>query len=112
MLTASANPNQLVPAKDNKKVAVTVSGQVTDIGMGVQRDSGTYTVQDSFDSVEPGGAFEIAADGSFSFVLQLSADLKDKKEDEVSLRLYTITLKALDKAGNQGSAMVLVKVTL
>jgi endo-1,4-beta-xylanase len=97
--SVSASPSRIVAAKKNPWVTVTVSGKVTDAVSGVDGSSSvTYSVQDEYGEVQPSGKATPGTDGSYSFTVQLDArfDRKDRNG-----RLYTITVQAVDKAGNQ-----------
>jgi hypothetical protein len=55
-------------------------------------------VQDEYGQVQPSGKAVPGADGSYSFTVQLDAQFNRKGRDG---RLYTITVQAADRVGNQ-----------
>ena len=99
-VTATADPGTIW-SPNGKKVTVTVSGKVTDTGSGVVPASGTFSVLDEYDQDQPSGMFTIAADGNYSFDVQLTGSRRGSDGDG---RLYTITVGAKDAAGNAGLA--------
>lgn len=105
-ITATANPSQLWPPIGNM-VPVTISGTITDTGSGVDTASGAYSTVDSYGAVQPAGTFTINADGTYSCTLSLEAS---RKGSDKAGRTYTVTITAKDKAGNVGTATVVVTV--
>jgi hypothetical protein len=124
VITAAASPSSLWPP-NGKVVRVTVSGSITDT-KGVDRSSGTYTVEDSFGQADASGTFSIAQDGTYAFTVGLMAsnhppkrasktkDDKNKGEDrgggKPTTRTYTITVAAKDTAGTAANKAVTVTV--
>jgi hypothetical protein len=105
-LSAVADKPALKPA-NRKMVSVTISGTITDGISGVDRNTGSFSVQDSYGLIQPSGTFLVAANGTFSFTVLLEAKL-DKKA--VVARVYTVNLHANDMAGNLGVGSVAVTV--
>jgi probable HAF family extracellular repeat protein len=105
-VTAAANPNLLWPA-GGQMVAVTMSGKITDATSGVDRTSASFSVADSYGALQPSGAITVAADGSYSFVVQL---LAFRNGNDRNGRTYTVNVCASDNAGNRGSASTTVVV--
>lgn len=106
VLTAAANPSMLWPP-NGKMLNITISGKVADSLSGVDTGSGTYTTVDSYGQVHPAGSFTIAANGTYSFTIQLEAKRNGQDKDG---RIYTITINASDLAGNPCNATVTVTV--
>jgi hypothetical protein len=102
ILTSTATPATIWPP-NGKMVQVTISGRITDNVSGVDRASGTFAVSDEYGKVQPAGSFAIGSDGSYSFVISLEAARNGTDQDG---RLYTITVRATDIAGNAGSTQV------
>jgi hypothetical protein len=108
-ITVSVTPQELWPP-NGQLVTVTISGRVTDTGgSGVNRKSGRFSVQDEYEDedLEIDGRFAIAANGNFSFTVQLEADRDNSDENG---RRYTITLRVSDNAGNVAKKRVFVFV--
>jgi hypothetical protein len=107
-ITATANKTTLWPPT-GLAVPVTVSGKITDNagGSGVDPATVSYTVVDEYGQNQPAGAITLAADGSYSFTVNLVADRNGSDKDG---RTYTITVMAKDKAGNLASKSVVVTV--
>lgn len=98
-VTATANKTTLTPT-NGKYVPVTVTGNVTDTGSGVNWSSGSYTVTDS-QGAPVSGTFTIKADGTYTFTVSLQAS----RDDAIKAgRTYTIVVSAKDNAGNTGTA--------
>jgi len=104
-VTASASPTTLWPP-NNKFVAVTVTGHVSDASGGVPRTV-SYRVQDEYGRAQPSGIARVNARGDYSFVVFLEASRLGQDKDG---RQYTIVVKATDQAGNSGSASTHVTV--
>jgi hypothetical protein len=104
-VTITANPMTIKLPKRTNLVPVTVSGRVTDSVSGVDLSSARYSVVDEYGQVQPGGAVTLAADGSYSFTVQL--DARRNKTDRNG-RTYTIKVEAFDRVGNVGSGSVMV----
>ena len=94
-LTATANPLLLWPP-DGTYVTVTVSGVAVDNagGSGIARVE--YSVVDEYRQVQPSGSIA-ATDGPYSLGIRL---LRDRKGNDKDGRHYSITIRAVDKAGN------------
>jgi uncharacterized repeat protein (TIGR01451 family) len=105
-ITISANPTTLWPP-NGQMVPVTVSGTITDTGSGVNPGSGSFAVLDEYGAVQPAGAVTINPDGTYSFTVNLEASRRGNDKDG---RTYTITVFALDNAGNRGSSAIVVTV--
>jgi hypothetical protein len=107
-VTATADKTQLWPPT-GLAVPVVVSGKITDnTGVsGVNPATAGYTVVDEYGQNQPAGAITLAADGSYSFTVNLPASRKDT---DLNGRTFTITVSTKDKAGNQGSKSVVVTV--
>ena len=106
-ITIAATPETLWPPH-GKRVLVTVSGTITDVGSGVDpRTAAAYAVMDEYGRVQPRGAVTVDAEGRYAFTLQLRAARKENDKDG---RQYTITVSAFDKEGHEGSAVTSVTV--
>ena len=138
VVTAAANPRSLWPP-NGKTVNVTVSGSITDATSGVDPSTARFSVVDSFGRVQPSGVITVGPTGAYSVVIPLVADNRDRRgkddrdnddrngrgrrgsdsrgrddadrdERNNAERTYTVTVRAADLAGNDGSAVVVVKV--
>jgi hypothetical protein len=98
-LAIAATPNTLRPP-NGKMVPVTIAGTITDTGSGIDPNTATYAVSDEYKLVQPQGSFMPAANGSYTFVIQLQASRNGNDKDG---RLYSIAVSIKDKAGNTGS---------
>ncbi len=106
VVTASVNPSALWPP-NGKMVNVTVSGTIMDATSGVNPNSPTFTVIDTYGTVQPSGNVAVSGDGSYSLTLSLEAR---RSGNDQNGRTYTITVIAQDNAGNQSSASTAVVV--
>jgi hypothetical protein len=104
-VTAAANPATLPAGKSGAPVEVTISGRITEATSGT--DTANYAVVDEYGTVQPSGPVTVSATGDYSFKVRLEPKRKTTDKDG---RLYTITVRAADKAGNAGSAPTTVKV--
>ncbi len=102
-ITATAAPLVLWPP-NGKVTDVTIRGTIGDAG-GVA--SARFVVTDEYGLVQPAGSIPIASDGAFSVTVSLVADRHGNDRDG---RTYTILIVAADKAGNEGSTSVTVRV--
>jgi len=133
VVTAAPNPRSLFPP-NGKTVNVTVSGSITDATSGVDPATARFSVVDSFGRVQPSGSITVGPQGAYSVVIPLVADDRDRRgrddrdrrgrrdsdsrgrddddrdERDKADRTYTVTVRAADLAGNNGSAVVVVKV--
>ncbi|HLV78772.1 MAG TPA: Ig-like domain repeat protein, partial [Chthonomonadaceae bacterium] len=105
-VTASANPSTLT-SPNGRMVTVTVSGSMSDALSGLSPASAAFSVIDDYGTVQPSGSISVQSNGSYSFSIQLQASRNGKDKNG---RHYTITVRALDMAGNAGSAITVVTV--
>jgi hypothetical protein len=105
-IAVSASPSMLW-SPNNKLVTVTVSGTLSDGASGIDPSSAVYTVTDSYGLIQPTGPVTIGANGSFSFTLQLEAR---RNGQELTGRVYIITISAKDLAGNLATVQVVATV--
>jgi FG-GAP-like repeat len=105
-VTVAARPTVLWPP-NGKTISVVVSGMVTDAGSGVDPTSVRFAVRDQYRRVQPTGGVSIAADGHYAAVVPLVAS---RRGDDRDGRTYTIVVSAHDRAGNPGSARIVVIV--
>ena len=98
------NPSVLWPPK-GRMMDVTVSGNVKDNGSGLA--SVFYTVSDEYGQFGSSGSVSPQNDGTFSFVSSLKAERHSK---DIDGRIYTITVNAVDRAGNFTSSSIQVIV--
>jgi hypothetical protein len=106
VIEVSASPTRLWPA-NGRTIPVVVTGTVEDVGSGVDRDSVTYTVLDEYAVVQPSGSVSVDAAGQFTVFVPLTAS---RRGDDHDGRTYTIVIRALDIAGNEATARILVVV--
>jgi probable HAF family extracellular repeat protein len=109
VVTITATPKTLWPP-NGKMVPVSVSGTITDNepgGTGVDAGTASFEVKDEYGSVQPSGDITLDANGNYTFTIQLQASRHGNDRDG---RQYTITVRALDTAGNEGSAATSVIV--
>lgn len=107
-ITAAANPS-LLANNSNPKVLITVkiTGKITDLLSGVDVTTGTFAVTDEYGQVQPTGAVTIYPNGDYSFDVRLAPTRQAKDKDG---RKYTITVKAMDRLGFQGTGTTTVTV--
>jgi hypothetical protein len=106
VIIISAPPQVLWPPS-GKMVPVRVSGTITDTGSGVDVNRASYAVIDEYGEVEPQGAITVGPEGSFSFTIWLRASRRGTDRDG---RRYTVTVRAIDNAGNDESQAIAVTV--
>jgi Tol biopolymer transport system component len=106
VVSVSAKPSILWPP-DGKMVPVTISGKMADNLSGIDPSTTVFAVSDQYGAVQPSGIVSVAADGSYSIQLPLEAR---RDGQDPNGRLYTITISAQDKAGNQSSSQTTVFV--
>lgn len=103
-LTLNApNPSILWPP-DGRMRDVEISGSAVDGGSGLS--SVDYTVTDEYGEFASSGAVNVS-NGGFSFKVSLKAW---RNRADLDGRVYTITVIAVDKVGNEKSASAAVKV--
>jgi hypothetical protein len=105
-ITVSTNPFTLWPP-NGEMVPVTVSGEITDTGSGVNAGTAKYAVIDEYGELQPSGSIALDSGGSYSFTILLEASRAGSDRDG---RHYTITVSAKDNACNAGSASTVVTV--
>ncbi|HET6383704.1 MAG TPA: hypothetical protein VFJ58_09955 [Armatimonadota bacterium] len=105
-ITAAASRTELWPP-NGKMVPVTISGNIGDATSGILSSSAQFAVTDSYGSVQRAGAITLGPDGSYSFTVSLEASRRGQDKDG---RTYTITITAVDPAGNPAIVTVLVSV--
>lgn len=105
-ITLSASPTVLWPP-NNRMVAITVSGTITDSGSGLRPGSIRYRVVDEYGQVQPAAAITVRADGSYSVRFSLEASRAGRDRDG---RQYIVYVTAMDNAGNATSSQVVVTV--
>jgi probable HAF family extracellular repeat protein len=107
LITVAASPSTLAPP-NGKRVAVTVTGKITDSGgSGVQAGSAAYVVMDEYGQLQPSGSLTLEADGSYAFTVALEASRRGNDQDG---RHYTIAVSAKDNIGNPGFKSATVTV--
>ena len=102
----SVTPATLRPP-NGKLVPVTIVATITDAGSGVDPHTTIYAVEDEYGSVEPSGSLTLGADGRYTATIPLQAS---RHGNDKNGREYTITVRAEDLAGNEGSAATSVIV--
>jgi hypothetical protein len=98
------NPSILWPP-NGEMVPVVFSGSAVDIGSGLDRL--TYTMVDEYGEFGSAGAITTEPTGGFSFILSLKADRDGNDSKD---RIYTVTVTAVDMAGNATEKTVTVMV--
>jgi len=98
------NPSVLWPP-NGMMMNVTVSGTAKDNSSGLA--SVFYTVSDEYGQFGSSGSVSPQNDGTFSFVSSLKAERHSK---DIDGRIYTITVNAVDRAGNFTSSSIQVIV--
>jgi hypothetical protein len=106
VITASADTAQLWPP-NGKLVPVTIHGNISDVGVGVNPRSAAFAVTDEYGRVQPAGSIVIQPNGDYSFRVSLEASRAGEDADG---RLYTVTIQAEDVVANIGSTAVHVTV--
>jgi hypothetical protein len=107
VISVSATPHPLWPP-NGRMVPVTISGTMTDAESGVNASTTTYVVIDEYGLIQPSGQITtLDASGRYSFRIQLQAS---RNATDANGRQYTITVRAQDNEGNQGSAATSVIV--
>ena len=108
MITVSATPKTLWPP-NGQMVPVTISGTITDTDSSVDPNTPpAYAVKDEYGLIQPSGQITtLDASGRYSFTIQLQASRNGSDRDG---RHYTITVRAVDDEGNEGSATAIVTV--
>jgi hypothetical protein len=107
VITESVSPTNA--GHGNKPLTVTVSGRVTDTPSGVLTNgSVSYSVLDEYGVTQPSGGVTPQSNGNYSFTLSLPAT---KNPGDNNGHLYTITIQAVDQAGNVATSSATVKIT-
>jgi hypothetical protein len=97
VVTFSATPMFLWPP-NGKMVPVTVSGTITDTGCTIA--SAAYAVTDEYGQVQPSGPVTLGTGGAYSFTVWLQAS---RLGSDLDGRLYTVTVRASNNAGQTAS---------
>ena len=98
---------QLTVAAERQAGTVTVSGNISDSGVGLLAGSARFSVADEYGQTQPSGAIAVGGTGTYAFNLALVAARDGNDQDG---RHYTITVTATDKAGNVGTCQTVVTV--
>jgi probable HAF family extracellular repeat protein len=109
VITVAASPATLWPP-NGKRVAVTVSGTITDTepgGSGVEAGSAAYVVMDEYGQIQPSGNLTLDEGGHYVFTVVLQASRRGHDRDG---RHYTIAVSARDNLGHPGFASTTVTV--
>jgi hypothetical protein len=100
VIIITATPATLWPP-NGKMVPVTISGTITDADPDIDTTMAAYVVTDEYGLVQPSGPITLGSNGSYSFTIHLQASRHGNDQDG---RQYSITVRALDHAGNEGRA--------
>jgi hypothetical protein len=104
-VSANATPGSV--SQGPNPVTVTVSGRVTDNTSGIVTSSVTFSVVDEYGVTQPSGSVVLGVNGTYSFTLSLPATRNVGDASHV----YTITVRAVDVAGNVDTHSDTVKIT-
>jgi hypothetical protein len=102
----SASTHVLWPPNGRMR-AVQISGTLTDEASGVDPHTAVFRVVDEYGQVQPNGPITVAADGRYSFRVLLEASRRHPDPDG---RRYDVLVTVADRAGNLGSASVVISV--
>jgi PKD repeat protein len=102
-ISIAADKSALWPP-DGKLVPVVLSGVVSD-DSGVE--SAAFSVHDEYSGISRTGAVALAPDGGYRITVMLPAA---RNGNDMDGRVFTITIDAADRAGNQASAATRVSV--
>jgi hypothetical protein len=105
-ITLSATPRELWPP-NGKMIPVAISGRILDLGSGVKPDSAHFCLRDEYHLIKAYGTLALDSEGKYSFKKWLRAS---RKGQDSNGRVYTITVSAVDNAGNRGAKLVRVTV--
>ena len=106
-ITVFAIPAILWPP-NGKMVPVTISGTIKDAESGVNASTAAYAVKDEYGLIQPRGHITtLDAAGHYAFMIQLQASRNGNDRDG---RQYTITVRAVDDEGYEGSGTAIVTV--
>lgn len=106
VISVAVSPPVLWPPS-GQMVAVTISGSVADGQSGLDLASAYFVVLDEYCRVQPAGIVPVQADGQYEVTFFLEASRGGRDGDG---RLYTVTIRASDLVGNQGTMSVAVAV--
>jgi hypothetical protein len=98
-ITVAVIPSRL--PSNGRMVTVTVSGTLVDKLGDVNPASAAFTVADSYDLIQPTGRVVLQPGGGYAFTLRLEAR---RNPGDRAGRVYEITVRAADMAGNLGEA--------
>jgi hypothetical protein len=84
-----------------------VSGTITISGCTPGAATASYLVIDEYGELAPSGSIAVAADGSFSFVVRLTASRRGNDADG---RTYTVAIRARSVSGAATTATTAVTV--
>ncbi len=104
-LTIAATPTSV--KSTGKPLTVQVSGKLSDTLSGIDLTGASYSVVDEYNRSKPSGAVTIAGDGTYRFSVTLEGNAEKRDSNG---RLYTITTRGRDLAGNPATASVNVIV--
>jgi hypothetical protein len=104
-LTLTASPNIVRSSK--KKLVVQISGRLSDALSGFDSTGGQYSVVDEYGISQPSGTLSFAADGTYRTALPLQGSSEKRDRDG---RIYTITARGRDRAGNSVVATATVVI--
>jgi len=78
-----------------------IAGSIADADSDVDVSTVAYAVTDEYRQVQPTGSVTLRPDGSYLFTIHLQAS---RNGNDQNGRQYSITVRALDHAGNAGAA--------
>jgi len=95
-----------ISMRNHKLVDISVTGQVT-VPEGCVLSGVTYSLEDEYGEYNSNGPVTVGADGSFSISAAVEASRRGEDKDG---RVYTISVKAIDKMGNTAGEGYIVTV--
>lgn len=106
IITGAAQPATLWPPNEQMS-SISVSGAITDAMSGVNAGTATFEVTDEYGLIQPSGSVMLGTDGRYAFTVALQAA---RRGDDQDGRLYRVTVRAGDNAGNTNFTSTVVIV--
>jgi len=105
-ITCSANPSSLWPP-NGKSVPVSISGNMSDAGSGLNLSTAHYSLWDEYGQVQGSGMVNVNANGNYAVGLSLIAARNGNDSDG---RQYTVSISVKDADNNLGSCVAPIQV--